>query len=331
MNNAKKTVALIYGGQGKEHDVSVEGAKYLLGLIDTDKYIPYPILIDGSGVWKKDGVKEVFPKPCGIISEGGRDIKIDVAFPLLHGDFGEDGSIQGLLSILGFRFVGTELHAGAIGSDKHFTKLVANSIGIRTVKAILPDAGESAEQVLKRAEGEIGFPMFIKPRRLGSSVGAGVAYTEKEFRELYSLAYSLGEGKVLIEEYIENKRELECAYLGTREGEIFTHPGEVICRGVYGYKEKYSKATEVRLSVRADIDAELSRQIIESSKKIAHALGVRQISRLDFFLSDGVLYFNEINTMPGFTEGSLYPKMLDAHGISPRELIDRLIEDALVL
>jgi len=314
MNNAKKTVALIYGGQGKEHDVSVEGAKYLLGLIDTDKYIPYPILIDGSGVWKKDGVKEVFPKPCGIISEGGRDIKIDVAFPLLHGDFGEDGSIQGLLSILGFRFVGTELHAGAIGSDKHFTKLVANSIGIRTVKAILPDAGESAEQVLKRAEGEIGFPMFIKPRRLGSSVGAGVAYTEKEFRELYSLAYSLGEGKVLIEEYIENKRELECGYFGAKGKELFTNVGEILIDGgFYDYGRKYEGQTETR--VLADIPPEVNEAIRDYSKRLVRYLGIRQISRLDFFLSGEMIYLNEINTMPGFTPDSLYAKMLFGAGI----------------
>ena len=328
----RKRIALLYGGAGAEHEVSLAGAEYVLGVIDKSRYIPYPVLITREGKWLAEGDPErVVTLAVGgrALCEGEKTIPIRAAFPLLHGDMGEDGKIQGLLDCAGIPYVGCGVVAGAVASDKILTKDIARALGIPTVSGIAITGAVSTEAARRRAEKEVGYPMFIKPSGLGSSIGAHAVYAMEEFDRALRSAVALGEGRVLIEELIEDKRELECAYLGYSGGELFTHPGEIISHGFYDYDEKYGKESRTSTRVRAELSDKLCERVREYSGALVTRLGIRQISRIDFFLSGGELLFNEINTMPGFTASSLYPAMIAAAGISPTELVTELIEGAL--
>ncbi len=328
-------VAVIYGGKGSERDVSLSSCRYLLDVIDKGRYIVYPIEILPSGDWiYRKGKKEIPVHPAmqngrsGFIEDGGAFVPVKVVFPLLHGDYGEDGRIQGLLDTLGFKYVGCGVSAGALCFDKIYSKLLAESLGIPTLGWISDTEGEPPEEVKKRAESKIGYPMFIKPARQGSSIGACPVLCPDDFIPALLTARSSGHGRVLIEEYAEEKRELEVAYLSAFSKEIYTHPGEVSLRGFYGYEEKYGSESRVRLFPKASIDEATADRIKMLARAIIKHADVRSISRIDFFLSGDKIYFNEINTMPGFTEGSLYPMMIDASGVSPTRLVSLLIEDA---
>ena len=328
----KRNVLILYGGAGREHDVSVQGAKFLLSVIDRARYNPIPILITRSGLWRTPWRKYTAVHPMrragrGILSMHGGEIPVDVAFPLLHGDYGEDGRIQGALDTLGIPYVGCTPRAGAVSADKILTKAVAESLGIPTVSSIY-SIGESAEVAKFRAESFIGYPMFIKPADLGSSCGCERSLTPEEFLPAYRSSRRVSE-RILIEEYLEGAREIECAYLGTRtRGELFTHPGEVIVGDVYTYEKKYSKASDAKILTRAPLDEDTVTRVKNYSRRLVSMLGIRHLARIDFFLYGGEVIFNEINTMPGFTASSLYPRMLEAAGIPPRELISELIEAA---
>jgi D-alanine-D-alanine ligase len=170
--------------------------------------------------------------------------------------------------------------------------------------------------------------MFIKPADLGSSFGCERALTPEEFLPAYRSSRRVSE-RILIEEYLEGARELECAYLGTcTRGELFTHPGEVIVGDVYTYEKKYSKASDAKILTRAPLDEDTVTRVKNYSRRLVSMLGIRHLARIDFFLYGGEVIFNEINTMPGFTASSLYPRMLEAAGIPPRELVSELIEEA---
>ena len=330
----KKRVALIYGGKGAEHDVSVKGAKNLMDLIDRDRFIPYPVLIDRRGVWHggADRSNSVYPVPTrgrGVLSSSIGNIPIDVAFPLLHGEWGEDGTVQGALECAGIPYVGCDVLAGAVCADKILTKQIAHSLGIPTVRGIFLTVPTPTSLARAVAEEEIGYPMFIKPSGLGSSVGCSLVRYPGEFTVAYETAVSLGT-RILIEEYKEGARELECSYLNSpTRGEIFTPPGEIFARGVYTYKEKYARGSTATASPRAKLPGQIAERAVSISRELVRAIGIRQIARIDFFLSDGELLLNEINTMPGFTSKSLYPAMIESVGISPTELVTELIEGAL--
>lgn len=328
----KKNVLILYGGEGHEHDVSVASAKFLISVIDRTRYNPIPILITRSGLWRTPCRKytAVHPKRRGgrgVLSVRGTEIRIDCAIPLLHGDFGEDGRIQGALEALGIPYVGCTPMAGAVCSDKIMTKAVASSLGIPSADSIY-SIGDFAEVAKFRAESFIGYPMFIKPADLGSSVGCAKVLIPEEFLPAYRSAARASE-RILIEEYLEGAREIECAYLGTRaRGELFTHPGEVIVGDVYTYEKKYSKTSDARILTRAPLDDDTVTRVKNYSRRLVSTLGIRHLARIDFFLYDGEILLNEINTMPGFTASSLYPRMLEAAGIPPRELVTELIEEA---
>lgn len=327
----KKTIAVIYGGEGLEHDVSVMGYRNLSGLINREKYDLYEIFIDRSGAWyfiRADESYPTFPVKLGDKSGflvGGRIICCDVAFPLLHGDMGEDGNIQGLLRAAEIPFVGEDARVGAICSDKDATKRIAESLGISVAEGItLVDA--TLDEALTRVRETLSYPLFVKPATLGSSFGASAVFSEEELVIAYKRAKEL-DRRVLIERLVSPKRELECAVLGVRSGFVITAPGEIIISGSYGYNEKYKQPT--RLSVRADIPDGVARKIADASSRLVFGLGIRSMSRIDFFLSGDKLILNEINTMPGLTGGSLYLKMLAEHGIAPEMAIDTLIDSAL--
>ena len=350
MKNEKKTVLLIYGGKGKEHEISVRGAVFASKLFDREKYRVIPVYISREGKWF---VRKNLPGATGVlrlargeceriavyptcIEDGpallgrGALIHTDCAIPLLHGDFGEDGVVQGALESAGIPYVGCSVKAGAVISDKGFTKLIARSLGIPTAEGIRVTNDESAASAVSRAEGALKYPMFVKPPSLGSSIGAARVTDRESLILAITTAQGLSDG-LLIEECIDIEKELECGYFGTKCKEIFTKPGEISYDGqFYDYNTKYKSAYGVRISECAEVTDDISRKVIDISKKLCRELGVRHLSRIDFFLTkDSRLIFNEINSFPGFTENSLYPKLLKKAGIEPAELLNLLVEDTL--
>lgn len=325
----KKQIALFFGGRGYEHSVSVSGAKNLLSLIDGERYGVHTVFIEKNGKMRlrapdSEGGTAAFPILCNgggaLLCESGEALPIDCAFPLLHGDFGEDGTVQGLLASCGVSFVGSDVRASAICLDKAATKAIAEAIGIPTVPYRLLTEGEDFT--------DLELPLFIKPSCLGSSVGASPARSREELFSAIGKAVALGGRRVLVERLISPVRELECAYFSAQDEETVTYPGEILCDGFYSYEKKYS-AGATRTVTRAELPRELAERMREYTRRLCRFIGVRHLARVDFFLSGDAVYLNEINTMPGMTAESLYLKLLERSGISPAEAVNRMISDAL--
>lgn len=320
------SVALLWGGRGHESEVSRRGKEHILPVL-SEKYDILSTFIDKNGDWNTE-FGRVFATSGGLYCiEKQKFYAIDCAIPLLHGDFGEDGVVQGALENARIPYIGCDTSASAVCRDKSFVKTQAEWLGIPTLPHLLVFADEGADFALRRAEGEIGYPAFVKPARLGSSVGASAAYNRCELTRALSSAFSLCE-RVIIEPCLTEKRELECGYFSADGRELYTYPGEILLGGTYGYREKYLSG-DTRLSIRADLHTEIADSIRDYSRSLVRALGVRDISRIDFFLSGERVYLNEINTLPGFTEGSLYAKMIEAAGVPLTELFGRLIRKAI--
>lgn len=332
--------ALIFGGRGCEREVSVESARCALSVL-WDRLPLIPIYIDAEGGFyavssafddqppdlSLASVFAVSPVICcgvGCLDIGGELIPIRRALPLLHGDFGEDGRIQGLLDSLNIPFVGADTVCGAVSSDKAYTKAVAASIGIPVLPYRTLGEGESSGRARELA-GELGYPVFIKPCRLGSSIGAYCADCEEELLPLIEKSREAA-GRIMLEPMLRHKRELECAYLSVGDKRIITPPGEAVTGNrFYDFEAKY-KSSLTRIFPRAEVPRELAERLRIYTDRLAEELCVRDIARFDYFLSeDGQLYFNEVNTMPGMTEGSLYPMMLDASGVDLPSLLTLLL------
>ena len=328
----KKKIALLYGGASSEHAVSVMGYDYVKGLIDSKKYDTLPVYIDESGEWwvKIDGKKEsTFPTRRlngGLYTESGV-IHIDAAIPLLHGNGGEDGTVQGALECAGIPYIGAGVCESAVCLDKAYTKAIADSLGIPTLKSVTFSRKTDTDTALALCRSRLDFPMFIKPRRLGSSVGAYPVPSESDFRYAFPLALKAGDGLITVEEMLTDKREIECAFCELNEKRIITPPGEVMINGFYGYGEKYGGNTAT--APRAVLDSATSDLIVGYAEMLADHLCLRHLARIDFFLTENGVYFNEINTFPGFTGESLYPRMLKENGIDPRYAISSFIEEAM--
>ncbi|MBR3681283.1 MAG: D-alanine--D-alanine ligase [Clostridia bacterium] len=341
LTNGKRKIALLYGGRGCEHSVSIASAEYVWSVIDRRKYELLCVFIDKAGAWwLSDGVpspsghdtyrashkREVFPcragELCGLF-DGEKILPVDCAIPLLHGDYGEDGRIQGALDSAGIPFTGADVITGAVCIDKGFTRALAEQIGIPTARGVSLPRAASLEDAARAAR-QIGFPVFVKPRRLGSSVGAGAARDEAELTSVFRRAALYGE--VLIEEFIDGKRELEIGALFLRGRHILSPVGEVLCNGFYDFDKKYGGSTQTVCP--ADISGGVAEKIREYAVRLCEAASLCGTARIDFFLSDGRLLFNEINTLPGFTKDSLYPALMRAAGIDEGELFNLLVEDA---
>ena len=328
MKMKKTKVAVLYGGKGYEHDISVASGKYILKVIDRDRYQPIPIYIDKNGGWHTDGEREVSLSPTARALEAdGIDLGAEVVLPMLHGDYGEDGSISGLLESVGIPYVGCGVSSGALLADKILTKRLAESIGIPTVPYIPFSRKNATDELVREVAEGLGYPVFVKPSTLGSSIGAGMANDEEELRRAIRTVEDLAK-RGLVEKFIDNRREIEVGYLSYGGGEIITDGGEVSASGWYDYDEKYSDKSTASVIVRADLDSSQSERLRDYTRRLVDLFGIRQISRLDYFLSGDKIYLNEINTMPGFTENSLYPRLISASGISPTELVTLLIEGA---
>jgi D-alanine-D-alanine ligase len=312
----KLRVAVVYGGRTGEHEVSVRSAKSILEGLDGEKYEKLEYFIDKQGKWS----------PGPILPEPRAHADIDVVFPVLHGTFGEDGTVQGLLELADLPYVGAGVMASAIAMDKEMMKRVCRERMLPVVDYVVirRDSGN-----VLGATRRLPFPMFVKPANLGSSVGISKAHNEKELEQAFHLAAQY-DRKVIIESGIEG-RELECSVLGN-EAPIASLPCEILpSREFYDYEDKYL-LDQARTQVPANLTPEQTEEVRRLAVECYCAVECEGMARVDFFLetSSGRLYINEINTIPGFTSISMYPKMWDHSGIPFGTLLDQLIELALV-
>lgn len=345
-------VAVLFGGVSNEHDISLISAANIISAIPDDKYEVIPIGITKKGRWlyypgdiscissgrwesNPDCVPAVIlPDPMykGVLKIPDNTCsvtKIDVIFPALHGQNGEDGVIQGLLKLSGIPYVGCGVTASANCMDKIFTHTVLETNGINMAKWRYVTAADlnKLDEVCEKIAEELDYPMFVKPASSGSSVGVNKANSFEELKDAVKLAFSHGK-KVIVEEYIKG-RELECAVFG-RENPFASDIGEIkSCNEFYDYDAKYILGTS-GISIPADIDEKSAKTIRETAVKAFKTMDCSGLARVDFFLKDsGEVVLNEINTMPGFTQISMYPKLMEHMGISQSELMDRLIMLAL--
>ncbi|MDR2534653.1 MAG: D-alanine--D-alanine ligase [Treponema sp.] len=342
----KIKVGILFGGKSAEHEVSLQSAKNVFDAINREKYTPILIGIDKSGRWLFNDASQVLihaedPKRIRL-NESGESVAIipesrgltnmrtlqqqavDVIFPLLHGPFGEDGTVQGLLKLGDIPFVGAGVLGSAVGMDKDVLKRLLRDAGIPIGKFIALKSQDPIPDFTSLAS-QLGAPLFIKPANMGSSVGVNKVRNEAEYVQGIAEAFTY-DRKIIIEEYIQG-RELECSVLGNEEP-IVSIPGEVISsHEFYSYNAKYIDENGAVLDIPAKIPEEIAQAMRVMAVKTFQTLAAEGLSRVDFFLKpDGTILVNEINTMPGFTKISMYPKLWEAAGISYTELIDKLIE-----
>ena len=345
--NKKLTVGILFGGKSAEHEVSLQSAKNVYDAIDRSKFEPVLIGIDKGGKWHSmgdslsllnsgdprrislnasGGSVALIPESAGLLAECG--IQLDVVFPILHGPFGEDGTVQGLLKLAGVPFVGSGVLGSAVGMDKDVMKRLFRDAGIPIGKFLTFRSHEPP--AFAEVKAALGSPFFIKPVNMGSSVGISKVHDESEFSAAVREAFQY-DSKIIIEEYIQG-REIECAVLGN-ENPMASVPGEIIpTHEFYSYEAKYLDENGAVLEIPAKLDADTQKRVQELSVKAFETLCCEGLARIDFFLKEnGEVLINEINTMPGFTKISMYPKLWEASGggIGYTELISRLIELAV--
>lgn len=344
----KKTVVVLFGGQSSEHEVSRISASTIISNIDSEKYYVIPVGITKEGKWLiyngpveniKNGQWEKFGTPAvispdatqkGLLKIVGGKVKlipVDVIFPVLHGRYGEDGTVQGLFELSGIPYVGCGVLASSISMDKVYTKIIAKNMKICQAKYISVEAKEldKVKRIASKVEKKLGFPCFIKPANAGSSVGITKAHNEKELEEGLKLA-AMHDRKILIEEAIVG-RELECAVLGN-DNAVASGVGEIFSAAeFYDYDAKYN-SEDSKTTVTPDLSSEKIEEIRKIAVKVFKAVDGNGLARVDFFLEEGTdrVIFNEINTLPGFTSISMYPKLWENAGKNISELIDELIE-----
>jgi D-alanine-D-alanine ligase len=310
----KLRVAVIYGGRTGEHEVSVRSARAIMDGMDPARYEKIEYFIDQHGKW--------LPKP--ILPEPGAQPEIDVVFPVLHGTFGEDGTVQGLLELADLPYVGAGVLASAVSMDKEMMKRVCKE---RTLP-IVDYVALSRDRLDPSACAHLPFPVFVKPANLGSSVGISKARNRQELEAALALAARY-DRKIIVERGIAG-RELECSVLGNEEPAA-SLPCEILpSREFYDYEDKYL-LDRAQTQVPADLPAERTEEIRRLAVECYRAVECEGMARVDFLLeaATGKLYINEINTIPGFTSISMYPKMWEHSGLPFARLVDRLIELAL--
>lgn len=323
-------VGVVYGGMSTEHDVSLVSGKNVIDNLDKSKYEIYEMKITKDGKWldKRDReIKDIYK----LLKE------MDTVFPVLHGLYGEDGTIQGMLELANVPYVGCKVLASSVCMDKVYTKIVLEKAKIPQAKYIYIKDGNKYidenfdeiklenDEIIKLVEEKIGFPVFVKPSNSGSSVGVNKAKDGAELIKALADA-SIYDRKVLIEEAIIGK-EVECAVLGNGDVQAST-VGEILsAEEFYSYDAKYENK-DSKTVIPADLPKEKIEEIRKLAIKAFKAVDGSGLSRVDFFVQEGTgkVYINEINTMPGFTEISMYPKLWENEGISYTELLTKLIE-----
>lgn len=332
------TVALIFGGRSAEHEISIISARAIHKNLDRKKYRVISIYVTKQGNWKLVSSPQIPTVASGagrgfsFLPWDGRrvkpPIKADVYFPVLHGPYGEDGTIQGLLEMADVPYVGAPVLASAIGMDKAIFKHLLSRLGLPVVPYLVlyeKDWRANRKQIEKKIFQELGLPLFVKPANLGSSVGISKVKTRKDLAQAVRLAFRY-DHKILVEKAIQG-REIECSVLGNERPRA-SLPGEVIPhREFYDYADKYLEGkTEFR--VPAELPADLVERFRELAVASFRAIEGCGMARVDFFLEQKTnkIYINEINTIPGFTEISMYPRLWEASGLSFSRLLDRLIQ-----
>jgi len=337
----RTTVMLLFGGESSEHTVSIASARNVYAAMDDTKFEVLLCFISKSGKWllmdsfeqvtDTAGLHQLMPLmgTNSFLNIGDKSfIRPDVILPILHGENGEDGTIQGLAKLLHIPIVGCGVAASAICIDKVITKQLLEHVGIKIVPYDIHIMGDPMPSFHKLSE-KLGNVLFVKPAKCGSSVGINKAANDEELSFALEEAHKY-DSKVLIEQAI-NARELETGVLGSGNNARVSNVGEITPdEEFYTFESKYSETSQSKVIIPADIDSSLSKDIQTIALKAYKVIGCEGLSRVDFFLSDdGTLYLNEINTLPGFTNISMYPKLWREKGITYSSLIEALINDAL--
>ena len=354
---SKQTVALIFGGKSAEHEISIISARSIAAQIDPSRYELSPLYIDRDGKWRgsecsravldtdiaallRSGTPESAGERLGELTAASSSEqfdfgafleKTDVAFIALHGSFGEDGKIQGCLDTFGIPYTGCGLTASALAMDKALTKLCAVDAGVAVAESMTVmscDYGAHPLGIVVEITKRFGWPLFVKPASLGSSVGISKVRNAEELATALDAACKL-DSKVLVEAAISG-REIEVAVLGNSDP-VASVPGEIIPGSdFYSYEDKYIK-NEAKLIIPADLPEGVSDEVRKAALTVFKALGCEGLSRVDFFVENGTnrVILNEINTIPGFTDISMYPMMMAASGVGYAELVEKLLLLAL--
>ncbi|MGI8968698.1 MAG: D-alanine--D-alanine ligase family protein [Chloroflexota bacterium] len=347
-------VGVLFGGRSGEHEVSIASATSIVRALDPEKYEAVPIGITRQGQWLiVDSPQELLtaekqhklPDGVEVLADvaqqeivrrnGHSDVvryqAADVVFPAMHGTYGEDGSIQGLLELTNIPYVGSGVAGSALAMDKVLMKHALSAAGLPGVAFCLvtrPEWRRDREVTLGRLESKLEYPMFVKPCNLGSSVGISKAHDRIELIEALETAARY-DRRIIVEQGLD-VREVECSVLGNDDPQV-SMPGEVIAQHeFYDYEAKYTEGLS-QLIVPAQLTAEQTRTVRDMAQRAFLAIDAAGLARIDFFIrrSDGTVLVNEINTMPGFTDTSWYPKLWEASGLSYPEIIDRLIQLAI--
>lgn len=360
MTHSRKKIGLLFGGRSAEHDVSRLSAANIFRALDPERYEVVPIGIGRDGRWLlcdsgngagtgakaleiPEGSPQValVPGGCGdmIVLDGEpagdrSHLRLDVLFPVLHGPNGEDGTIQGLFELARVPFVGSGVAGSAVGMDKDMAKRLLRDGGLPIVPFLILTARERTDYHAAAAALESS-ELFVKPANMGSSVGVSRARSAEEFDKACELALRY-DGKVLVERSVKGAREIECSVLEDASGEVRASPlGEIVpaaSHGFYSYDAKYIDADGALLRVPADLTPEQTRRVQELAVDTFKLLGCEGLARVDFFVDPADpegLFVNEVNTLPGFTAISMYPKLWEAGGLPQTELMDVLIRHAL--
>ncbi len=349
----KIRIAILFGGKSAEHEISLLSARNIVEAVDKEKYEPVLIGIDKKGCWYLVDASELYactdsstlkslpatstPLALAFGEKKGQLINlasrqtielIDVVFPVLHGPFGEDGTVQGLLKMADIPFVGCGVLASGVGMDKEVSKRLLRDAGISVADFVVFTRQEQDKIDFNAVEKQLAMPVFVKPCNMGSSVGISKAGSQKEFEEAVRLAFQY-DNKIIVEEYI-NGREIECCVLGNEEP-IASVPGEILPQHeFYSYQAKYLDENGAILDVPAKLSEDTVKRLQDCAIKVFKTLCCEGMARVDFFLKENDrIIVSEINTIPGFTQISMYPRLWEASGISYPQLIDRLIRLAI--
>ncbi|MDH5380094.1 MAG: D-alanine--D-alanine ligase [Cyclobacteriaceae bacterium] len=335
----KKNIIIVYGGKSVEHSVSINSAKNVYQYIDKSLFNAICIGVSRNGAWylTQDITSNITSgKPVEIVLAptiqfhvDGNPLKVDMIFPLIHGTNGEDGSIQGLFQVMDIPFVGCGVLGSAVNMSKLTTKKILKESGIPVIKFLYFQKNEGDSIVFEEIEKELGLPFIVKAANLGSSVGISKVNEKKDFEPAIDLAFKYDQ-QLLIEKFV-TAREVECAVLGNHTPEA-SNPGEIVISdqyAFYDFKAKYVDETAVKIEVPAQIEPEIINRIKSLCEKAYIVLECEDYARVDLFLTNkGDIFINEINSIPGFTNASMFPMMWKEKGISFTQLITKLINIA---
>jgi D-alanine-D-alanine ligase len=347
-----RVVLVLFGGRSAEHEISLLSARFVIDSLDRARFRPLLCGIDKQGVWRwlreesltnsndprqvsvdvRAPRASIWPMPTLrplLHIEGEEPVPFDVVFPVLHGPFGEDGCLQGLLELAGVPYVGSGVAASAVGMDKLLQKRIFEQAELPVVRYLAFDSvefGRERASLLERC-GALGFPLFVKPVNMGSSLGVSKVEQASALRPAIEHALEF-DTMVIVERGLHEPREIEFAVLGNEDARV-SEAGEIVVEhrdGFYSYDAKYLDPDGARLCVPADLGAAEKSALELLALRGYRVLGCSGLARVDMFVAGGEAYLNEVNTMPGFTANSMYPRLWQASGVGRRELVLRLIE-----